>query len=89
MREITDEKLTKYLGITKQALDKAKKAFSGPEAEIIWDMANRYYQDADHFRIKGDIVNSFAAVNYSHGWLDCGARLGFFKVKDNKLFTVD
>ena len=42
------------------------------------------------FAKKGDLVTAFAALNYAHGWLDAGARLGFFDVgKDNVLFTVD
>jgi len=29
-------------------------------------------------------------LNYAHGWLDAGARLGIFDVKgDSRLFTVD
>ena len=34
-------------------------------------------------------VNAFAALNYAHGWLDSGARIGLFDVKDSRLFTVD
>ena len=38
---------------------------------------------------KGDLVNAFASVNYAHGWLDAGARLGLFDVGlDDKLFTL-
>ena len=37
---------------------------------------------------KGDYINSFAALNYAHGWLDSGARLKIFNVKDTNLFTV-
>ena len=89
---ITNEKLDKYFLITKKALDKAKAAINSEEkekAEDFLDMATRYYDDAQFFRKKGDMVNAFAAVNYSHGWLDAGARIGLFKVKDNYLFTVD
>ena len=53
-------------------------------------MAQRYYDDAKHFKDKGEIVNAFGALNYAHGWLDAGARLGLFDVGgDNTLFTVD
>ena len=38
---------------------------------------------------KENYVLAFAALNYAHGWLDAGARIGLFKVKDNRLFTVD
>ena len=53
-------------------------------------MAQRYFDDALYFRKKEDYTTAFAALNYAHGWLDAGARLGLFDVgKDNKLFTVD
>lgn len=89
MKEITSEKLGKYLAITRKALEMAKNAYNSERADIVWDMANRYYQDALYFKKKKNFVNAFACVNYAHGWLDCGARLGYFKVKDSKLFTVD
>ncbi|MBI5392746.1 DUF357 domain-containing protein [Candidatus Woesearchaeota archaeon] len=95
MREVTDTKLEKYFDVTKRALNKVKIA---QEKRINWkasaedflDMATRYYQDAEHFKKKGDIVTAFAALNYAHGWLDAGARLGLFDVDhDNELFTVN
>lgn len=59
-------------------------------AEDFLDMATRYYEDARHFAKKGDIVTAFAALNYAHGWLDAGARIGLFDVgHDSELFTVD
>ncbi|VVB81390.1 Uncharacterised protein [uncultured archaeon] len=88
MNTITPEKLEHYFDITGRALKKAKKA--KPEADVILDMANRYYEDAKHFKDKGDIVTAFAALNYAHGWLDAGARLGILDVEhDSELFTVD
>jgi hypothetical protein len=52
-------------------------------------MATSYYSDALHFRSVGDFINAFASVNYAHGWLDCGARIGLFDVgEDDKLFTL-
>lgn len=92
MKEITEEKLKKYFSITKKALDMAKDKLDKErisQAEDFFDMASRYYSDAQHFFSKEDYVNAFAAVNYAHGWLDAGARIGLFKVKDSKLFTVD
>ena len=88
---ITQEKLDKYFAITKEALDKAKAAVDGSEqAEDFLDMASRYFQDATYFlESKEDAVLAFAALNYAHGWLDAGARLRLFKVKDSRLFTVD
>ena len=51
-------------------------------------MVSNYLSDAHHFEGKEDLVNAFAALNYSHGWLDCGVRIGVFDVKDDRLFTV-
>ena len=90
MNNITDEKLEKYFKITKDALDKAKNAEKLDErANDVLDMAERYYNDALHFKGKGEIVNAFACLNYAHGWLDAGASAKFYKVTDSRLFTVD
>lgn len=90
--QITDAKLDKYFSVTGEALALAKKhiveARRRDAADAI-DMVERYVADAQHFRERGDIVNAFAALNYAHGWLDCGARTGVFDVKDSRLFTVD
>ncbi len=94
-RIITPEKLKKYFDVTGRALKKVKIA---QEKNISWkaaaedflDMAQRYFTDARHFEKKGDVVTAFAALNYAHGWLDAGARLGLFDVDhDDTLFTVD
>ena len=38
---------------------------------------------------KGNYVLAFGALNYAHGWLDAGARLGLFDVdEDDQLFTL-
>jgi hypothetical protein len=93
--EITPEKLKKYFDVTSRALKKVKIAEAQPidweaKAKDFLDMAQRYFSDAKHFEEKGDIVTAFAALNYAHGWLDAGARLGFFDVDhDDTLFTVD
>ncbi len=95
MREITNEKLEKYFDITSRALDKVKIQKDcvidcEKAAQDFLDMAKRYFEDAKHFRDKGDIVTAFAALNYAHGWLDAGARIKLFDVGgDSTLFTVD
>ena len=87
------EKIIKYLGITKEALDKVKSTKMDEaridQAKDFLDMAERYFSDANHFYKKDDYINAFAAVNYAHGWLDAGARIRLFKVNDSRLFTVD
>jgi len=90
-KEIEESKLKRYFEITKKALEKASKAVSKKhekEAMQILDMALRYYKDAQWFEKRGDFVNAFAAINYAHGWLDAGSKLGIFKVKDSKLFVI-
>jgi uncharacterized protein len=91
---ITEEKISKYLDITRHALDKIKvaappRSFNRKMADSFLEMANAYFSDAKHFRDKGDYVNAFACVNYAHGWLDAGARIGLFEVgEDDRLFTL-
>ncbi len=92
---VTKKKLDKYFKVTEEAIKKVKisaeKKISWKDsAEDFLDMAVRYHEDAKYFQKKGDIVTAFAALNYAHGWLDAGARLGLFDVgKDSRLFTVD
>ena len=89
---ITKQKLERYFSITKEALGKAEQALDEKrlaQAEDFFDMASRYFKDANFFAEKEDFVNAFAALNYAHGWLDAGARIGLFKVSDSRLFTVD
>ncbi len=89
--KITKDKLKKYYKITSTALSKAKESIAkGKEtdAKEIIEMVEAYLSDSKHFENKKHYVNSFACINYAHGWLDTGARLKIFNVKDNKLFTV-
>jgi hypothetical protein len=91
---ITVEKIDKYIDTTRRALEKLKiaappRSFNRKLADDFLTMASSYFEDAKHFRSVGDLVNAFASVNYSHGWLDCGARIGLFDVgEDDHLFTL-
>ena len=90
---ITQEKLEKYFSVTGEALKLAKLSKNrttlvGERSDFL-DMIERYVADAKHFADKNEFVDAFAALNYAHGWLDAGARLGLFDVHDSKLFTVD
>jgi len=91
--KISAEKLEKYFSITKEAFDMAAAAGSRLEMPTVrldfLDMIERYISDAEHFESKGEVVLAFAALNYAHGWLDAGARIGLFDVRDSRLFTVD
>jgi uncharacterized protein len=91
--EVSLAKLKRYFHITESALAIAKKSANRTqmhkERSDIIDMIERYVSDAHHFEKIGEIVTAFAALNYAHGWLDAGARLGIFDVHDSQLFTVD
>ena len=89
--KITKIKLKKYYNLTNKALIIAKNSIAKAkekEAKEIIKMVSCYLADAKHFEEQNHFVNAFACLNYSHGWLDCGARLKIFNVKDDGLFTV-
>ena len=94
MKHLTDEKILKYLDITKRAREKLVLVQPQPShlraiAEDFLQMADSYQADAAHFASQGDYVNAFACINYAHGWLDAGARLGLWDVGgDDVLFTL-
>jgi uncharacterized protein len=93
--KITDEKLDQYFDITGRALLMCEKAMNQKsktklnQAKDYFDMASRYYSDAKYFKKNKDYILAFGALNYAHGWLDAGARIGLFDVHDSTLFTVD
>ena len=89
--KITKEKLVRYFEVSETAFNMIKKKIMKEreeDAKEIIEMAGNYISDAHHFEEKGDYVNAFAALNYAHGWIDSGVRLGVFDVKDRDLFTV-
>jgi len=89
--KITKSKIEKYSKLTSKALAIAKSSVTkGKEKQSreVIIMVECYLSDAEHFKKKGDYVNCFGCLNYAHGWLDTGARLKIFDVKDNKLFTI-
>lgn len=87
-------KLEKDLDLTREALDKVtiiapRRSYARRIAEDFLDMAKAYFDDANHFRDAGNPVDAFACVNYAHGWLDAGARLGVLDTgEDDRLFTL-
>lgn len=80
--------------LTERALAKAsiaapKRSHLRKVAEDFVTMARAYHDDAVHFREKGKLEEALANINYAHGWLDAGARLGLFDVgEDDELFTL-
>jgi len=89
--KITKSKIEKYYDLSSRALKMAKKNVvksKQKDAKEIFLMVECYLSDSKHFQKKGNYVDAYGALNYAHGWLDCGARLKVFKVTDNNLFTV-
>ncbi len=84
----------KDIVLTERALAKVKiapprRSHMRKVAEDFLTMARSYYEDAKHFRDKGELDKALANVNYAHGWLDAGARIGLFDVgEDDQLFTL-
>ncbi len=90
MEEALQAMQIRYTALTSEALALASAApVLDARTAIIIDMASRYVQDAAYFNSQGDLLRSIAALSYAHGWLDCGARLRFFHVTDDRLFTID
>jgi hypothetical protein len=91
---ITEERMQKYISTTARAIDKVQLA-SPPRShfkklgEDFLAMAMSYFMDAKAFASDGNYVLAYGAVNYAHGWLDAGARIGLFDVEeDDQLFTL-
>ena len=91
---VTSERIDKYLGLTAKALEKVSiidkpGSDNHTKAEDILAMVSAYYSDAKYFLDDGRGDDAFAAINYAHGWIDCGVRLGYLDGKgDWKLFTL-
>ncbi|MEK6878360.1 MAG: DUF357 domain-containing protein [Nanoarchaeota archaeon] len=89
--QISELKVKKYFKVTETSLEKIRKSIikgKEKEAKEIIEMSSNYVNDAHYFYNNKDYINAFAAINYAHGWIDSGVRLGIFNVKDSKLFTV-
>ena len=94
MREVTEEKITEYLRITGKALQvlqvlppegsQLRKA-----ADDLLMMATSYFTDATYYKEKGDYVTAFACVNYAHGYIDAGVRLGLFLGDNSGIFAFE
>jgi len=93
-RTLTAARVDRYLKLTQRALSKLKiapppRSYLRELAEDFLKMARAYAGDAATFRRQGALADAFACVNYAHGWLDAGARLGLFDVGgDDQLFTL-
>ncbi|MFL2941886.1 MAG: DUF357 domain-containing protein [Candidatus Poseidoniales archaeon] len=91
---ISSTRIEKYIELTAKALGKVSiidesGTVNHSKAEDILVMVNAYHSDAKFFLEEGRGDDAFAAVNYAHGWIDCGVRLGYLDGKgDWQLFTL-
>ena len=91
---ISNARIQKYIELTAKALDKVSiidnsGTVNHSKAEDILVMVKAYHSDAKFFLEEGRGDDAFAAVNYAHGWIDCGVRLGYLDGKgDWQLFTL-
>ena len=92
--EVTMEKITHYLDLTKRAREKATPIPSpdsedGQRLAIMLRMADDYASDAAYFVSQGDLVRAFGAINYAHAWIDAGVKLRLLDGHDDDvLFTL-
>lgn len=93
--EDLESRVDRYIRLEKEALGKVKvSAAAGSylegSAKDFLSMAENYFSDALHFKEIGDLLNCFAALNYSYGWIDAGVRIGILDGGgDNRLFTLN
>ena len=91
---VTADRINKYLTLTEKALNKVSiigepDSEDYTKAQDILEMVGAYLSDSKYFLSEGRGDDAFAAINYAHGWLDCGVRLGYLDGKgDWQLFTL-
>mgnify|MGYP001174807648 CR=1 FL=1 len=91
---VTAGRINKYLELTEKALGTVSiigepDSEDYTKAQDILEMVEAYISDSKYFLNKGSGDDAFAAINYAHGWLDCGVRLGYLDGKgDWQLFTL-
>jgi len=88
MSENLEEKVAKYRALTQKALEKVGLVDKEKGSELL-EMAQNYYNDAQHFEKEGKLLTALAAYSYAHAWIDAGVRLGLLDGKgDNELFVL-
>lgn len=94
LEEELSERVDRYVSMESEAISKIR--ISVPEGSHLMGVAmdflrmiKNYFDDACHFKNKGDLINALSALNYSYGWIDAGVRFGLFDaLKDTHLFTI-
>lgn len=91
---VSKDRIEDYIDKTERAINKIEETAPREShlreiADDFLEMAVSYYSDAKYFFEEGKLDDAFACINYAHGWLDAGARLGLYDTAgDHDLFTL-
>ena len=87
-KEGAKERAERYIVMTENALSsiepKKTAGVAAGHARDVIDTASRYLSDAKYFHGKGDLIAALATVNYAHGWIDAGKKVGLFRQINKK-----
>ena len=88
MSEAAKDRAGKYIAMTEEALDSLKPGSGSADAarhgRDILDTAARYLSDSKYFYGRGDFIAALSTVNYAHGWLDAGKKVGLLREAKGK-----
>lgn len=76
MRELAKKELVRM----REVMSSIELGSSSSKAREFMEMVQAYYQDGMHFYEKCMWLEAFECFVYAWGWLDAGARMGFFKI---------
>lgn len=86
---VSRERVQRYLSLAEDALEEVDGSFDGGRGEDLHGLASSYVADARHWVDEDELVLAYGALNFAHGLLDAGVRVGVFDVHDPELFTQD
>lgn len=92
-RRVDEATLARYFDLAERAVETVRDGGFDEErvdeAEDVLELAQRYVDDARHWRDEEEHVLAYGSLNFAHGLLDAGVRSGLFDVHDPELFTQD
>ncbi|MCW1296199.1 MAG: DUF357 domain-containing protein [Candidatus Parvarchaeota archaeon] len=84
------EKVEKEIRKIREAMKEIKSSES-EEAKDLFDLAKRYFEDAEYFFKNEQYIEAFEAITISWTYLDSGLRLKIFSVPQHlkDYFTIE
>lgn len=86
--ETAKDRAERYIALTEQALrslhPSTESENAAQQAGEVLDTASRYLSDSKYFCSKGDFISALSTVNYAHGWIDAGKKLGVLMEENRK-----